>query len=129
MSICFTKPKPIMKKIHKLVFVVLLLSVGIQSAYATASAFGSVFVTALNIDSGSDNILYVKVDQPAGIGGCHVDANWNFAISLDAVVNPTGKYMYMQLLAARSTDSPITIFGLNTCPANPTIQGIQRIAY
>jgi len=98
-------------------------------ASATQSAFYGVTITGVNVDAGANNVLFVKVNQPAGLGGCHTDPNWNFAISLDSVVNPTGKFMFAVLLAAQTSGAPIDIYGMNACPAFSTIQGIQRVSY
>lgn len=106
-------------------FVFLLLS---GSAFSAGSAFTGVMVTGLNADSGSGNVLFVKVNQPAGTGGCHTDGNWNFAISLDPTANPAGKYMFTLLMSAQSAGSLVDIVGLSTCTGFPTIQGIQRVS-
>jgi hypothetical protein len=105
-------------------FVCLLFSGSVFSA----SSFGGATVTGLNVDSGSGNVLFVKVDQPAGTGGCHTDTSWNFAISLDPTVNPAGKYIFTLLMSAQSSGAKVDIFGLTTCLGYPTIQGIQRVS-
>lgn len=117
-----------MKPVNKfLVTLFFLLFAHVSSA--TQSGFYGVYVTGVNIDAGSKNVLFVKVNSPAGLGGCHTDANWNFAISLDSSINPTGKYMFAVLLAAQTNGSAVDIVGQNTCTAFSTIQGIQRISY
>lgn len=98
------------------------------AAFSASSAFYGVTVTGLNADSGAGNVLFVKVNQPAGTGGCHTDANWNFAISLDPTTNPMGKYMFTLLLSAQSSGTPVDIVGLSTCPGFATIQGIARVS-
>lgn len=116
-----------MKSIKKILAgVVCILSA--QISCATQSNFYGVTVTGINIAAGANNVLFVKVNSSVGTGGCHTDPNWNFAISLDPVSNPTGKYMFALLLAAQTNGSPVDIIGMNTCPAYSTIQGISRIS-
>ena len=117
-----------MKHAYKFLVILLFLCFSNISS-ATQSNFYGVYVTGVNIDAGSNNVLFVKVNSLAGVGGCHADANWNFAISLDSNINPTGKYMFAVLLAAQTNGSAVDIVGQNTCSAFPTIQGIQRISY
>lgn len=109
------------------VFGLALISLS-SSVFSAGSAFYGVTITGLNADSTANNTLFVKVNQPAGTGGCHTDANWNFAISLDPNTNPTGKYMFAILMTAQSNGTPVDIVGLSTCPAFSTIQGIARVA-
>ena len=95
------------------------------------NAFYGTTITGLNADSSGSaaNILFVKVT--GGGGGtspaCHTSLDWNFAMSLDPAINPSGKYLFTLLMAAQSAGTHVDIIGLQSCTFSG-IQAIQRVA-
>jgi hypothetical protein len=108
---------------------VAVLSLTLLSAGTFAGTASNALIVTLGIDDGAPNILFIRVDRAKDAGtepSCHTNGSWNYVRPL---VSEQDKKVYAMLLAAKSTQTPVTLIGTTNCAAYSGIETLQAVYY
>jgi hypothetical protein len=94
----------------------LIVAIGMLLVVRSASAAGSVtgaVITGIGIDWQLGNMAFISVNIPvSGSPACHINGSWAFVLPLST---PPQTSMLAQLLAARATQTPVSLQGNGLC--------------
>ena len=111
-------------------FVAVLGCVAMTMAFSTASHAGSVtdaVITKLAVNKQFGDIVFISVTLTKdSTPACHTNGSWTFVMPL---TSEQDKKYYALLLAARTTQTPVTLVGTSTCDHFGSIESLQGIAY
>jgi hypothetical protein len=84
-------------------------------------------LTRLAIVKTYGDIVFVKVDNPKGsLPACHVNLSWTYVMPL---VSEQDKKMYAMLLAARTSQAPVSLNGTGGCDHFASIETLLDVHF
>ncbi|ROQ23371.1 hypothetical protein [Gallaecimonas pentaromativorans] len=102
---------------------VLLVSLMVFPSFATTMS--NVKITTLMMDKSHGNLLFIKTDKThtSGSPDCYA-SSWSFVFQLDGTL---ADKMYSALLAAKTTNTTITLVGSDSCELYGGIETLRRL--
>jgi hypothetical protein len=102
-----------------------LLAFSANLAKAGEVAGGTIVaVEASTIDQ---NMVFIEVSgTKTGNPSCSTNSTWQFVLSL---ANATTNAMLVEIITARTTATPVTVYGAGTCSAYSTVEDLQTIVF
>ncbi|OZY83950.1 hypothetical protein CBP51_19345 [Cellvibrio mixtus] len=72
----------------------------------------NVTITALNMNRGLGNFLFIRTSATPTVVGCQTNPDWNLILPLDSDLS---NKIYSALLAAQASQSKVILGGTGTC--------------
>jgi len=92
-----------------------------------AGDVGDTIITKLGIHKGIGDIVFISVDHSKGsLPACHTNTAWAFVLP---ITSDQDKKIYALLLAARATQTPVTLSGSGTCDTFYNVESLQSAFY
>jgi hypothetical protein len=111
------------KAISKFSLVALILC----SSGTFAGEVTDAVITKLLINKSYGETVFILVDKSkSNIPACHVNGSWTYVLS---VTTELDKKMYALLLAARASQTPVTLNGSGACDVFGSIESLQTAGY
>ena len=103
-----------------------LVALSIAMAPAQAGTIVNGIILKLGLDNGSQNVLLISVEGSKNpTTPCSTNPSWSYRLVLDS---DHARHMYAMLLAARASNSPVTLAGSSACP-NSDIEALHAVYY
>jgi hypothetical protein len=92
-----------------------LMSSFLSSNSGAVADLQNVTITALNINRGLGNFLFIRTSTAPTVVGCQTNPDWNLILPLDSDLS---NKIYSALLAAQASQSKVILGGTGTCNAS-----------